>query len=146
MISNNTVTGIATMEKDCEDLYIIRGQFGLQKWQENLMYPRSQQEDDMLDGRQYEDEEVVSPNHYTVGGMEALEVIKAKLTLEEYRGYCKGNALKYLMRANYKGKHNQDCEKAEYYIQELCNANDEATVPNTNAIKVRADYSSSPPF
>ena len=63
--------------------------------------------------------EVDSPLHYTVGGFEALEVIKAKLTPEEYRGYCKGNILKYIMRANYKGTHDTDCGKVRYYATEL---------------------------
>lgn len=56
------------------------------------------------------------PTHYTVGGCEAIDVIKSKLTREEYIGYCKGNVLKYLMRANYKGHHDTDMGKAEYYI------------------------------
>lgn len=62
---------------------------------------------------------VSNPAHYTVGGFEALDVIRAKLTREEYIGYCKGNALKYLMRANYKGYHDNDCSKASYYLVEL---------------------------
>lgn len=63
--------------------------------------------------------EVVSPAHYTVGGYEALDIIRAKLTPEEYRGYCKGNVLKYVMRSNYKGHHDTDCRKAEFYGREL---------------------------
>lgn len=65
------------------------------------------------------DEGVVDqPPHYTTGGMEAIDVIKAKLTPEEYQGYLKGNVLKYVMRANYKGKHDQDLEKAQWYLDE----------------------------
>jgi hypothetical protein len=64
-------------------------------------------------------DEVNSPAHYTVGGYEALDVIKAKLTPEEFIGYCKGNILKYLMRANYKGSHDTDCSKATYYAAEM---------------------------
>jgi len=63
--------------------------------------------------------DVSNPSHYTVGGYEAIDVIKAKLTPEEYRGYCKGNVLKYIMRANYKGHHDKDCQKADYYMCEL---------------------------
>ena len=59
---------------------------------------------------------VNSPKHYTVGGHEAIDVIKAKLTREEFRGFCKGNALKYLMRANYKNKHDEDLKKADWYL------------------------------
>jgi hypothetical protein len=64
---------------------------------------------------------VNSPAHYTAGGIETIDVIKAKLTPEEFRGYLKGNALKYLLRANYKGKHDQDVHKADWYIEELSN-------------------------
>ena len=60
-----------------------------------------------------------APIEDKVGGYEAIDVIRAKLTPEEYRGYCKGAMLKYLMRANYKGHHDQDCEKAEWYAKEL---------------------------
>lgn len=71
------------------------------------------------------DVDVYSPAHYTVGGYEAIDIIRAKLTPEEYRGYCKGNILKYVMRANYKGHHDQDCKKAAWYGEELgkCVAN-----------------------
>jgi hypothetical protein len=65
------------------------------------------------------DDGVNAPKHYTVGGIEAIDVIKAKLTPEEYRGYLKGNLLKYLMRANYKGDHDKDCKKAAYYGKKL---------------------------
>ena len=65
---------------------------------------------------------VNNPDHYTVGGHEAIEVIKAKLTREEFIGYCKGNVLKYTMRANYKGDHDTDIRKAEYYIREAVDA------------------------
>jgi hypothetical protein len=65
------------------------------------------------------DDLVWQPPHYTVGGHEAIEVIKSKLSPEEYRGYCKGNILKYTMRANYKGAHDADCGKILYYAKEL---------------------------
>jgi hypothetical protein len=75
----------------------------------------------MLDGATHppRDDIINNPQHYKVGGYEAIDVIRAKLTPEEYRGYCKGNVLKYVMRANYKEHHDQDCEKARYYMEEL---------------------------
>lgn len=66
--------------------------------------------------------DIQSPAHYTVGGYEALDVIRAKLTPEEYRGYLKGNILKYLMRSNYKQDHDKDCNKAAFYAAELKDA------------------------
>ena len=62
------------------------------------------------------------PNHYMVGGIEALTVIEAKLggkSNEMYRGYLMGNVMKYLMRSPYKGKYVEDLKKAEFYLREL---------------------------
>jgi len=73
--------------------------------------------------------EVNSPVHYTVGGYEALDVIKAKLSPEEFAGYCKGNILKYIMRANYKGHHDTDIEKAAFYSRELAEHGKKETLP-----------------
>ncbi len=102
-----------------------------------------------FDHQAYQDK-VNNPTHYTVGGYEALDVIKAKLTPEEYRGYCKGNILKYMMRANYKGHHDQDCEKAGYYCKELSNAlkskDVKAPISWQDAESVREEDSKEPPF
>lgn len=62
---------------------------------------------------------VKKPNHYAVGGLEVKDILKAKLTQEEYRGYCKGNIIKYLMRAEHKGNPAQDYAKANQYSQWL---------------------------
>jgi hypothetical protein len=95
-------------------------------------------------------DDVNNPRHYTVGGYEALDVMKAKLTPEEYIGAMKFNVLKYLMRANYKGHHDQDCEKAQFYAKELCNAltskQVEGPVSWTDAEPVREKDSQDPPF
>jgi hypothetical protein len=56
------------------------------------------------------------PIHYKEGGIEAIEILRAKLTPEEFRGFCKGNALKYLLRANFKNKHDEDLQKAQWYL------------------------------
>lgn len=65
---------------------------------------------------------VNSPDHYTVGGIEAIDVIRAKLTPVEFIGYCKGSILHYLMRSNWKGENARDCKKAEWYAKELAKA------------------------
>jgi hypothetical protein len=54
--------------------------------------------------------------HYDAGGIEAYDVIKAKLTKEQLEGYCLGNALKYTQRANFKGDLLRDIEKAITYL------------------------------
>lgn len=62
---------------------------------------------------------VKAPNHYAVGGLEVKTILKAKLSSEEFRGYCKGNVMKYLMRAEHKGNPAQDYAKAAEYSRWL---------------------------
>lgn len=64
------------------------------------------------------DPEVVRPAHYTRGAVECIVAIEAALTPEEYRGYLKGNVLKYFWRERDKGGL-QSIQKAEYYTQRL---------------------------
>lgn len=60
---------------------------------------------------------VNSPKHYTVGGIEAADYIEAKLSPEEFAGYCRGNALKYLSRAGHKDATEQEVGKAIWYLE-----------------------------
>lgn len=56
------------------------------------------------------------PSHYKLfPGQEAIDIIKAALTQEEFMGYLKGNALKYRLRAGNKDDLSQDIAKAEWY-------------------------------
>lgn len=68
-------------------------------------------------------DEVHNPEHYKLNGLniEVVDVIKAVLTDEEFKGWCKGNALKYLMRAGKKdkSKEKQDFAKAGVFISWL---------------------------
>ena len=59
------------------------------------------------------------PSHYNQGGIETLDIIKMSLTKEEYKGYLKGNVLKYRERAQFKGNAEQDYAKAKFYFDEL---------------------------
>ena len=59
------------------------------------------------------------PSHYNQGGIETLDIIKMSLTKEEYKGYLKGNVLKYRERAQFKGNAEQDYAKAKFYFEEL---------------------------
>ncbi len=56
------------------------------------------------------------PAHYKSGGIETIDVLEAKLSPEEFQGYCLGNALKYLTRRHYKGKPFEDMQKAHWYL------------------------------
>lgn len=60
------------------------------------------------------------PSHYTLPGLtvESVDVIRAVLTPEEFKGWCKGNALKYSLRAGRKDptKEVQDLAKAGVFL------------------------------
>ena len=65
-------------------------------------------------------ERVEHPKHY--GGdvtYECIKVLKAWNTLDEFRGFCKDNAIKYLCRAGKKEDEIEDLKKAKWYIEEL---------------------------
>ena len=62
------------------------------------------------------------PPHYTNGGIETIDYLRAKLTPEEFHGYCRGNALKYMSRAGMKDNTTEDYAKAAWYLNELSKA------------------------
>ena len=62
---------------------------------------------------------VNSPPHYMDGRIETIDYIRAKLSEEEFVGYCRGNALKYLSRAGKKGGALEDHRKAVWYLSYL---------------------------
>lgn len=66
----------------------------------------------MLDG----DDMVNHPPHYTQGGIECIEAIRASLGLEGFVSYCHGNIQKYLWRSEHKGKRIEDMKKAAWYL------------------------------
>ncbi|MGM0377049.1 MAG: DUF3310 domain-containing protein [Bacteroidota bacterium] len=53
--------------------------------------------------------------YYDQGGLEVLDIIQAKLTPEQWKGYLLGNLIKYTCRANWKGDFERDAEKIEFY-------------------------------
>ena len=61
---------------------------------------------------------VNEPPHYNQAGIECIDAIQAALTPEEFRGYCKGNNLKYTWREQYKNK-TEDLRKAAWYLDKL---------------------------
>ena len=57
------------------------------------------------------------PAHYTEGKIECIDYIQDKLT-EEFRGYIKGNVLKYITREKHKNG-DEDLRKAKWYLDRL---------------------------
>lgn len=59
------------------------------------------------------------PAHYTAGGIETIDYLQAKLTVEEFSGYCQGNVLKYVSRFGKKNEGLEDLKKARWYLDRL---------------------------
>lgn len=72
---------------------------------------------DMLKEKLLQD--AINPNHYKVGGIEAIDYMKAKSSNQEFRGYLRLSALKYLSRAGHKDDTLQEYEKAQWFINRL---------------------------
>lgn len=62
---------------------------------------------------------VNNPHHYNVGSIECIEAIKESMSRNSFKGYLKGNCMKYIWRYEYKDKAKQDLEKAQWYLNLL---------------------------
>ena len=64
---------------------------------------------------------VQHPSHYTQGGIECIDAIRASMTADGFCDYCKGNIIKYIWRWRDKGGI-EDLRKASVYLDWLINA------------------------
>ena len=64
---------------------------------------------------------VQHPSHYTHGGVECIDAIRASMTVDGFCDYCKGNIIKYIWRWRDKGGV-EDLRKASVYLDWLINA------------------------
>ena len=62
---------------------------------------------------------VNNPQHYNTGNIECIEAIQESMSQEAFKGYLKGNTMKYLWRYDYKGKASEDLQKAGWYLNKL---------------------------
>jgi hypothetical protein len=75
-----------------------------------------------LQQQQQDIDAAVNPEHYkdNAFGQELINVIEQSMTREQFTGYCRGNAIKYRMRAGKKSdKIEQDIKKALWYEDKL---------------------------
>ena len=65
--------------------------------------------------------EINSPDHYNNNTIETIDLIRDSMKPQEFKGYLKGNVLKYVCRCQYKDKENpsKDLLKAEWYLKRL---------------------------
>lgn len=83
----------------------------------NTPFPRS------IDDATPEEWDTVSrPHHYNTGNVECIEAIQESMDKAEFKGYLKGNIMKYLWRYEYKNGV-EDLRKAKWYLDRLIEAN-----------------------
>ena len=67
--------------------------------------------------------DTINPDHYKKGGIETIEYMEAKMSKEEFYGYIKVNALKYISREGLKSDKLtdkiDDCKKAIWYLEQM---------------------------
>ena len=68
---------------------------------------------------QQEEDMVGAPKHYNSGNIECIDAIEESMSSHAFKGYLKGNCLKYLWRYDYKGKQVEDLQKAGWYLNRL---------------------------
>ena len=65
-------------------------------------------------------EDVVNnPDHYNTGNIECIDAIEESMSSVAFKGYLKGNCMKYLWRYDYKGKPVEDLQKCQWYLAAL---------------------------
>lgn len=72
------------------------------------------------------------PSHYRGTKYECIEVMADILTLAQLKGFCIGNAFKYLWRAGKKGDMLEDIKKASWYLDYLVGAMANAKIGGIN--------------
>lgn len=70
-----------------------------------------------LDGTATQDI-VNHPNHYNSYSREVIDTMQGSMTTEEFKGYLKGNVMKYINRYQFKNGV-EDLKKAQWYLNKL---------------------------
>lgn len=61
----------------------------------------------------------VGGDHYKRQAIQPWDAMAAWMTPEQFRGFLRGNAIKYLARAGHKGDALEDLKKARHYLDKL---------------------------
>ena len=77
----------------------------------------------MKDEKKTKKDMVDRPSHYRRYGMESIDAMRGTMSPEEFNGFLKGNAFKYLTRAGAKDAMEQDLHKVCWYAMFLYLAN-----------------------
>lgn len=73
------------------------------------------EDDSKCDGVEPKTDLIDQQDHYTNNGIQPIQIMKANMTKEKYRGFLEGNILKYPLR--YEDKNGlEDLKKAKTYL------------------------------
>jgi len=141
VLTDNKRAGVVLTDKKLKEIMFMtygysydetrRAQEALQKSNNAIEAERQRKESeaDSLNNTTAQDWDAIrpdmvnSPAHYMQGGIETIDFIEAKLTPEEFRGYLKGNVLKYASRMGNKGSMRLDAGKAAWYSNRIVETN-----------------------
>ena len=65
-----------------------------------------------------QNENVNHPNHYNAYSREVIDTLQGSMTPDEFKGYLKGNIMKYVTRYQFKNGV-EDLKKAQWYLTKL---------------------------
>lgn len=71
-----------------------------------------------IDAIKQANDNVNHPQHYNKFGMETIDIIENSMTKEQFKGYLKGNVIKYITRFEHKNGV-EDLEKAVWHLNKL---------------------------
>ena len=102
--------------EDCYHFLIAEGLIGKPE-QPEINFVKVERNDEV----EPTNDAVQHPSHYTQGGIECIEAIRASMTADGFCDYCKGNIIKYIWRWRDKGGV-EDLRKASVHLNWLINA------------------------
>lgn len=108
----------ADLDKSLEVLLVV-GQISPDKLRELNDLPPIEEDPVAHTENASGDDPVNHPSHYTSGGIECLEAIKASMDVQGFADFLKGQVIKYVWRYQLKGKPLEDLKKARFYLDRL---------------------------
>ena len=78
---------------------------------------------------------VNQPEHYASSAIECIEAIEAQLSPEEYKGFLKGNVVKYVWRESRK-QGIESLKKARWYLDRLIALEESNVTPAQSEVRL----------
>jgi hypothetical protein len=85
----------------------------------------------------------INPNHYKQGQVECIDAIESSMTKDQFKGYLKGNIIKYMWRYENKGKV-EDLKKSQWYLNKLIESVEAPEFVHPNSVEYKDEQISSP--